>query len=107
MIPISDNNPVRRIPVVTLLLIAACIVVYFALQPTGGTKIQWDRVVERLDEEDLRFAVDNAAIPCELLKGRPLTEGEFQHTFGHAFDDEAACGDAPGRAHSPGKSVYL
>jgi membrane associated rhomboid family serine protease len=105
MIPISDHNPVRRVPVVTLLLIAACVVVYFAVQPTGAPSIRWDAVVERLDEDDLRFAVDNAAIPCELLEGRPLTEGEFRRTFGAG--DFTACEDAGGRSHSPGKSVYL
>ncbi|MEX1143849.1 MAG: rhomboid family intramembrane serine protease [Acidimicrobiia bacterium] len=98
MIPIADQNPVRRIPVVTLLLIAACVVLYFTVQPTGAPKIQWNEVVERLDEEDLRFVVDNAAIPCELVKGRPLTEQEFH---------SGTCSDEGGRSHAPGKSVFL
>ena len=106
MIPIADSNPIRRIPIVTLLLIATCVVVYFAVQPTGAPRIQWDAVVERIDEDDLRFAVDNAAIPCELVKGRPLTEREFQRTFGR-FGDSSSCSDASGRSHSPNKAVFL
>jgi membrane associated rhomboid family serine protease len=107
VIPIADSNPIRRIPVVTLVLIATCVVVYFAIQPTGAPRIQWDAVVERVDEDDLRFVVDNAAIPCELVKGRPLTEREFQHTFGNGRFDSSACRDAGGRSHSPDKAVFL
>ena len=33
--------------------------------------------------------VDNAAIPCEIVKGRPLTEREFRDTF--AYGDSSAC----------------
>jgi len=106
MIPISDHNPVRRLPIVTLLLIVACVVVYFAVQPTGTPELYWGGIVEELDEEDLRFVVDNAAIPCELVEGRPLTEGEYNQTFGEGNNDFTACGDAPGPAHSSGKSVY-
>jgi membrane associated rhomboid family serine protease len=106
VIPIADQHPVRRIPVVTLLLIAACVVVYFVVQPTGAPKIRWDAVVESTDQEDLRFAVDNAAIPCELVKNRPLTEREFRRTFGPP-GDWSACSDAGGRSHAPGKNVFL
>jgi membrane associated rhomboid family serine protease len=107
MIPIYDHNPIRRIPIVTLMLIAACIVVYFAVQPTGTPEIEWTHIIERTDEDDLRFVVDNAAIPCELIEGRPLTEGEFRRTFGQDGNDYFACGEAGGPAHSSGKSVYL
>jgi len=107
MIPISDHNPARRKPIVTLVLIAACIVVYFAVQPTGTPELQWNRIIERTDDDDLRFVVDNAAIPCELIEGRPLTQGEFLRTFGQESNDYSACGEAGGRAHSPRKSVYL
>ena len=34
MIPIADETPVRRFPVVTISLIALCILVFFAVQPT-------------------------------------------------------------------------
>jgi membrane associated rhomboid family serine protease len=105
MIPMADENPVRGIPIVTVLLVLACVVVYFAVQPTGTPSIDWTGVVERTDSEDLRFVVDNAAIPCELVRLRPLTEREYDATFhGH---DTSACGSRGGRAHTPGKIVLL
>ena len=105
VIPMADENPIDRLPIVTLLLIVACIVVYFAVQPTGAPDIDFTGVVERVDQDDLRFVVDNAAIPCELIELRPLTEREYDETFNG--DDRSACGDDEGRAHSPGKVVLL
>jgi membrane associated rhomboid family serine protease len=103
----ADENPVRRIPIVTILLIVACVVVYFAVQPTGAPDVNWTGLVERIDQEDLRFVVDNAAIPCELVEMRPLTEREYDATFHR--DDGSACGIGGGdrRAHSTGKIVVL
>ena len=60
---------------------------------------------ERFDDEDLRFVVDNAAIPCELVQMRPLTEREFRETFDGR--DRSACSDEDGPAHSDGKVVLL
>jgi membrane associated rhomboid family serine protease len=105
MIPIADENPVERKPWVTLALIVMCVVVYFSVQPTGTPSIQWDGFVERIDQEDLRFVVENAAIPCELLHLRPLTEREYRATF--VEGDGSACSDRDGPKHSPGKSVVL
>ena len=107
VIPMADENPVRRIPWMTLALIAACVVVYFAVQPTGTPELRWDGLAERVDQEDLRFVVDNAAIPCELVQMRPLTEREFDRTFREFGRDRNACSDAGGPAHSPGKVVLL
>jgi len=106
VIPMSDENPVRRVPWVTLGLIAACIVVYFAVQPTGTPTLRWTGFVERPTDDDLRFVVDNAAIPCELVHMRPLTEAEYHRTFDE--NDADAC-DPRGRgpAHSDGKIVLL
>ena len=105
MIPMADENPVRRFPVVTLLLIVVCVVVYFAVQPTGTPDIDWTGVVERIDQDDLRFVVDNAAIPCELVQLRPLTEREYEATF--RDDNRSACNVGGGGEHSPGKVVLL
>ena len=103
----ADENPVRRVPWVTLSLIAICFVVYFAVQPTGTPVLHWTGFAEGIDQEDLRFVVDNAAIPCELVKQRPLTEREFTRTFRSNGGDTSACSDAGGPAHSPGKIVLL
>jgi membrane associated rhomboid family serine protease len=106
MIPMADEHRLRRVPWVTILLIGLCVVVYFAVQPTGTPSFEWSGLAERTDEEDLRFVVDNAAIPCELVQGRPLTEREYNETF-FVPRDPSACSDVGGRAHSPGKVVLL
>ncbi len=105
MIPMADEQPITRVPWVTLLLIAACVVVYFAVQPTGTPKLDWTGFVERTDQEDLRFVVENAAVPCELVQQRPLTRLEYDRTFHD--DNGSACSDRGGPAKVPGKSIYL
>jgi membrane associated rhomboid family serine protease len=106
VIPIADETPARRFPVVTVVLIALCILVFFAVQPTRiTTEHLLSPGIELVNEDELQFLVDNAAIPCEIVKGRPLTEREFRDTFD--FGDGSACSDRDGERHSPGKIVYL
>lgn len=105
MFPIKDYNPSRRPPFVTWAIIAACIVVYFVVQPTGkatfGSTDPQDEQVQ-----DIRFTLENAAIPCEVVEGRPLTVGELEATF--AGGDASACQEQPeGPSGFPGKRVYL
>jgi len=106
VIPFADETPVRRFPWVTVVLIALCVIVFFAVQPT---RITTDHILspdlELVDGDDLQFLVDNAAIPCELVQGRPLSEHEFRATF--FGDDPSACTDRAGRPHNRGKVVYL
>lgn len=106
MIPFADETPVRRFPLVTVILIALCTLVFFAVQPT---RITTDHILspdlELVDSDDLQFLVDNAAIPCEIVEGRPLTQREYRDTF--FVGDGSACGTGEGKRHSPGKVVYL
>ena len=96
MLPLKDYNPTRRFPVVTLLLIALNVGVYFFVQ-------------RPFDEgtSQARFTYEVAAIPCEVVQGRPLTEDEVFRTF--EFEDETACEpDAPAdEAVFPNKAVWL
>ena len=105
MIPMADENPVRRFPWCTVLLIAACVLVYFAVQPSRAINFSWNGIAESTSSSDLRFVVTNAGIPCELVRGRPLTEQEYQDTFENGNTD--ACSHRSGPAHSSGKNVYL
>lgn len=108
MIPIADENPLRRIPWVTVALIVTCIGAYFLIQPSRSFDFDENGVVERVDRsEDLRFAVDNAAIPCELVQGRSLTEEEYRDTFVDGNDGSACDPSDDGPLHNPGKAVYL
>ena len=58
VIPIADETPVRRFPVVTMSLIALCVVVFFVVQPTHLTT---DNLVKPdlggTSREELRFTV--------------------------------------------------
>ncbi len=82
MFPIRDDNPTRHRPVLTLAVIAACVAVFFFVQP--------------IDEVDsARFLYENAAISCEILDLEPLTVDEL--TTGR-------CGVGVGEAF-PSKSI--
>jgi membrane associated rhomboid family serine protease len=89
MLPLYDRNPTRTTPVVTVLLIAACTVIYFFVQPHNRSV------------EEARFTYEKAAIPCELVHGRPLAIEELE-------GGASACRDHPQTPPAlPGKNVYL
>jgi membrane associated rhomboid family serine protease len=99
VLPLKDINPTRRTPIITLLLILACVVAY----------VSWQQEPQRPAVDDLVFNLEQAAIPCEVVEGRPLSIQEIEATFGSEGGDAEACGigveDAP-----PGvadKQVYL
>ena len=93
MFPLKDYNPTRTTPVVTILLIAACVVIFVFIQPKGG------------DIDEARFTYETAAIPCEVVEGRPLSRLEVRETL--AGDTEACTEDPESPARFPGKSVFL
>lgn len=65
MLPLRDENPTRRTAWMTVLLIVANVGVYFLLQP-GST-----------DPTATSFTYENAAIPCEVVTGEPLSITEI------------------------------
>ena len=97
MLPLRDENPVRRPAVVTWLIIGLCLAAYFAWQPSpfGDT------------QDDVIFTLENAAIPCEVVEGRPLDDNEVIATFNQGLT--SACGIDRGRSapFAPDKNVYL
>lgn len=104
MIPLKDENPTRHLPVVTLLLMAACIGVYFFVQPVGQASLTPENQRTQL-LEDYRFNLENAAIPCEITRGRPLTVEEVEQTV---RGDATACSSSPStRTLFPEKNVFL
>jgi membrane associated rhomboid family serine protease len=66
VIPIKDYNPTTRFAVVTALLIAANVLVYFGVQQRQGVADT--------------FTFEVAAIPCELVEQRPLSRVEIALT---------------------------
>jgi membrane associated rhomboid family serine protease len=61
VLPIKDENPTRSRPVLTLLIIVACVYAFFGVQPPAGS------------EDEQEFLYENAAIPCEVMHGEPLS----------------------------------
>lgn len=83
MLPLKDENPTERRPVVTLAIIGICLVVYFLWQPTPFQSTN----------EDVEFNVRHAAIPCEVVEGRPLTIDELRATYTIGRGDSCGAGD--------------
>ena len=55
LIPISDANPTRRFPVVTVALIVMNLIAFFALEPGFG-----------MTAEATNYFAENVAVPCQL-----------------------------------------
>ena len=86
MIPLHDDNPTRRFPVVTVVLIAINVVIYLFVQPHGG-------------EDEAEFLFQRAAIPCEVTTGEPIEFSRETRTLG--------CDLPAGQPVFPDKGVYL
>ena len=105
MIPLKDYNPTSRFPVVTVVLILACVAIYFGVQPGGKSTFVQSNAQDRAGQ-DLKFTVEHAAIPCEIVKHRPLTDAELRATF--VDGDQRACESNPTSPEDfPNKNVYL
>ncbi|HET7487112.1 MAG TPA: rhomboid family intramembrane serine protease [Acidimicrobiales bacterium] len=95
MIPLKDENPTATAPVLTVVLIIACVAVWILVQGAG----------RRTDSD--AFTVRTAAIPCEVVKARPLSKEEVFDTFGPPQDKTACEAHPTTPAEFPGKRVYL
>jgi membrane associated rhomboid family serine protease len=100
VLPLRDLNPAKRVPIVTLLIIAVNVVVYLAIQPHGSA-VQSDRFLYR-----------HAVIPCEVVHGHPLNETQI--TLGRcSVPDHVVVvpSNGPGPIlnplAAPSKNVYL
>ncbi|MDP9068065.1 MAG: rhomboid family intramembrane serine protease [Actinomycetota bacterium] len=60
LIPISDANPTRNFPVVTIALIAINVLVFFFVEPGFGTS-----------PEATQYFYENAPVPCQLADECP------------------------------------
>jgi membrane associated rhomboid family serine protease len=86
LLPIRDVNPTRARPVVTWAIIIACAVVYFAVQPAGGSSAE------------VEFLYHRAAIPCELTTGHALDLTEI---------NQGVCQQNPTAPYFPDKNIWL
>jgi membrane associated rhomboid family serine protease len=101
VIPIRDENPTRRFPVMTVGLIALNLLVFFGLQfPKASDPSDYIGGITEADEFDYRYG----AIPCELTDGRPLIVAQLATQQCSA---EANSGSLGAREVFPDKNVYL
>jgi membrane associated rhomboid family serine protease len=99
VLPLHDDNPTSRFPFLIVLLIAVNVLVYFVVQPHGGSS-------------ETEFTLERAAIPCELDQDAPLTETEFVTSdCGATGDVTVQTSEGPAVAEPvpifPGKNVWL
>jgi membrane associated rhomboid family serine protease len=106
LLPVRDLNPTRRPPVVTVLVMALCVVVYLGFQfADRPTVVRTEAGPVQLSSSDA-FTLQWAAVPCEVLSAEPLSVREVVRTFERG--DATACewsrrGDP---RFLPGKHVY-
>jgi membrane associated rhomboid family serine protease len=102
VIPIRDENPTHRLPIVTIALIAVNLVVFFALQLPRDSDPSFIPGLSEADELNYEYA----AIPCELTDGQPLDVAQFvtQECDAEIRGVDVIDGD---REVFPDKRVYL
>jgi membrane associated rhomboid family serine protease len=101
MFPLRDDNPTRRFPVVTILLILINVGVYLLVQPQGQQLLGQAET----DVEVARFSYEYAAIPCEVTTGEPLSVDELPDAQGDINDCDGGASSAP--PIFPDKQVWL
>ncbi|HKN89092.1 MAG TPA: rhomboid family intramembrane serine protease, partial [Acidimicrobiia bacterium] len=69
VIPIRDDLPTTSKPVLTIAIIAACIYIYAFVQP-------------RQPDQQVQFLAQHAAIPCEVVHAKPISNELSQECDG-------------------------
>jgi membrane associated rhomboid family serine protease len=103
VIPLKDYNPTSRFAWLTLGIVVACSAIYFFVQPSGQQLFVQQK--ESAGAE-LKFTFAHAAIPCELVRRRPLTVDEIDAAL--SSGDTKQCDvEPPTQEVFPHKNVYL
>ena len=90
VIPIRDDNPATKKPVLTIAIIAACIYIFAVVQP-------------HTQPQDQVWTVEHAAIPCEVVHGEPMS-----NNLSRQCDGQLRFGGVPGSVEPfPHKNVFL
>jgi membrane associated rhomboid family serine protease len=90
VIPIRDDNPATRKPVLTIAIIAVCIYIFAVVQP-------------HTQPEDQVWTVEHAAIPCEVVHAEPMSNNLSRQCDGQLVFTGAPRSTEP----FPNKNVFL
>jgi membrane associated rhomboid family serine protease len=82
LIPLKDNIPTRRFPVLTIALIVINVIVYFGLQHGGITHGPSDNEVVRWGL--IPYELTNPGKHCDLVAGGQVACEGMRGVFGHA-----------------------
>jgi membrane associated rhomboid family serine protease len=115
MIPLKDYNPTERAPVVTILLIAANIFVYFVIQHGQASLFTTATPNAEQQVRELRFTYHYAAVPDEVVDREPLTTEEVARSLNAPAPAVAAVASeicqrpeaGPNSECFPDKNVFL
>lgn len=93
MLPLFDENPTRRRPIVTWLIILVSVAIHLGAHGGGDNEISFLAASEGAHQlpDNLRFALEHAAIPCEILQQRPLTNSEISATYYDSGGGPTSC----------------
>jgi membrane associated rhomboid family serine protease len=105
VLPLKDDNPTRNPAIVNWLLILGCVVVYFFVQPTGQATLIRHNV--NTANREITFDVEHAAIPCEIVHDRPLTDAELRDTYLGGNTNACGVGSPLSAPDFPHKAIYL
>ena len=105
MLPLFDRNPTHHRAVATLALIALNVVVFFFIQARSGVEfVELPNGTSVPIDSEFRFALEYAAIPCELTEGRALDLVEIQDFAAGTAD---TCNTSDGPQLFADKNVWL
>jgi membrane associated rhomboid family serine protease len=100
MLPLFDENPTRRRPIVTWFLILVSVAIHLGAYVGGDAEVSLLAAADTTHQlpDNLRFSLEHAAIPCEITQQRPLSSSEISATY-YGSGDPIACdpnaSDAP------------
>lgn len=111
MLPLFDENPAARRPYVTWLLIALSLAAY-TVPAMAADRFEHNLAFEVAGSEyelpgDLRFTLERAAVPCEIIQQRPLSTEEIRNTYFETGDPLSCDSDGDGTALFDGKHVLI
>jgi membrane associated rhomboid family serine protease len=94
VIPIRDDNPTTRKPVLTIAIIVGCIYIFALVQP-------------RQSGEEVQFLYEHAAVPCEVVHAEPMSNDLAQECAGEDIVGGRGARVDDSAEPFPDKNVFL